>query len=221
MSKTKTKTKTKTKAITSASIGKKQSAKPSQNDAGGGGGGETGGNNAGGNSASDQPNPHQLIEQARASHALAWIQEAMAAKGVKQSDLKRYKSDLKSFTRGLPAMIQMNGFGQAMAFYYAKRGKSAAYQAVYDLVETWLCGPHARQQTTGAPIYAADIQGQTQNQAQPPLLLTAITQHNQQRYRHAQAETQALLRWARKFAEALIKKDASTDTPANQGEVEK
>lgn len=185
----------------------KESAKPSQNDAGGGGGGETGGNTAG-----DQLNPHQLIEQARASHALAWIQEAMAAKGVKQSELK-------SYTRGLPAMIQMNGFGQAMAFYYARSDKGA-YKAVYKLVETWLCGPHKHQHTTGDPIYAAVIQqGEGQNQPPPSPLLTAITQQNQQRYRHAQAETQALLRWARKFAEALINKDAATDAQANQGEV--
>lgn len=154
-----------------------------------------------GSAASGQPNglssgktsPHQLIEQARAAYALAWIQKAGASGEIKQGELK-------SFTRRLPGMIQVNGFGQAMAFYYAKRSKSAACQAVYDFVETWLCGPHAYQHTTGTPFYADHARA-------TPALLTAITAENQQRYRHAQAETQALLRWAKKFAEALVKED--------------
>lgn len=143
--------------------------------------------------ASGKTSPHQLVEQARAAHALAWIQSAQTNGDIKQSELK-------SFTRRLPGMIQVNGFGQAMAFYYAKRSKSAAYQAVYGLVETWLCGPHEHQQTTGTPLFAAHAQT-------TPALLTAITAENQQCYRHAQAETQALLRWAKKFAEALVKDD--------------
>lgn len=150
-----------------------------------------------GNVASgDKASPHQMIEQARAAHALAWIQASQA-----NSDIA--PSELKSYTRRLPGMIQVNGFGQAMAFYYSKRHKSSAYQAVYQLVESWLCGPHAHQQTTSTPIYAAHTASQ-------PALLTAITSEDQQCYRLAQAETQALLLWAKKFVEALVKDEDGT-----------
>lgn len=141
--------------------------------------------------------PSQLIEQARAAYALAWIQRAQADDTIKQSELK-------SFTRRLPGMIQVNGFGQAMAFYYSKRTKSSAYQSVYSLIEGWLCGPHGHEATTGKPLLA-DHAGKT------PALLSAITQEGQQRYRLAQAETMALLRWAKKFAEALVAEEASVD----------
>lgn len=139
--------------------------------------------------------PMQLVEQARAAYALGWIQQAQTHNDIKTSELK-------SFTRRLPGMIQMNGFGQAMAFYYAKREKSAAYREVYALVENWLCGPHDHQQTTGFPLYAAHADSQ-------PALLKAITLEDQYHYRYAQAETQALLRWAKKFAEALLAEDES------------
>ncbi|WP_404296457.1 type III-B CRISPR module-associated protein Cmr5 [Halomonas sp.] len=148
-------------------------------------------------SAKDSPVPSKsmLIEQARAAHALKWIQQANGA--IKQSE----RSELKSFTRRLPGMIQVNGFGQAVAFYYAKQGKSEAYRSVYSLVESWLCGPHAHESVTGTPLFAAYAE-------QAPALLTAITNEDQHRYRLAQAETQALLRWAKKFAEALVADEA-------------
>ena len=139
----------------------------------------------------------QLVEQARAAYALAWIQRAQADESIKQSELK-------SFTRRLPGMIQVNGFGQAMAFYYAKQSKSSAYRAVYSLIEGWLCGPHGHEANAGQPLYAAYV-------GTPPALLTAITQEDQHRYRLAQAETMALLRWAKKFAEALVAEEASVD----------
>lgn len=149
--------------------------------------------------ASGKTSPHQLVEQARAAHALAWIQKAQANRQVDQQKLK-------SYTRRLPGMIQVNGFGQAMAFYYAKGSKenqdsdSIAYGTVHDLVKAWLCGPHDHEHTTGTPLYAAHAKAH-------PALLTAITSEDQQSYRRAQAETQALLRWAKKFAEALLKKE--------------
>lgn len=147
-------------------------------------------------SVSIKSTPQQLIEQARAAQALAWIQQAEARDDIKLGELK-------SYTRRLPAMIQVNGFGQAMAFYYSKRDKSPAYRAVYQLVEDWLCGNHSHQKATGKPVYAAYA-------GQSPALLAAITGEDQQRYRRAQAETQALLRWAKKFAEALIADEDET-----------
>lgn len=130
-------------------------------------------------------NPQQLEEQARARFALKWLEKAA-------SDERIRNSELKSYTRRLPAMIRINGFGQALAFYRAKGAKSPAYQALYDLVQGWLCKSHGL------------FPDQTD-------LLAAITTHNQHQYRLAQAETQALLQWAKKFAEAMIAEDETHD----------
>lgn len=137
--------------------------------------------------------PQQLIEQARAAYALKWLESAKKQNGIKQSELK-------SYVRRLPGMIQMNGFGQAMAFYYSRQ-KNEAYLQIYELVSNWLCTQAPHHQQSSSPVYG-DAKGG---------LMAAITSHDQQLYRQAQAETLALLRWVKKFAEALIIEEASSD----------
>lgn len=151
-----------------------------------------------------QSHDGQLAEQKRAQYALKTLKEALA-NSSDESDFRH--SELKAYVRRLPSMIQINGFGQAMAFYYAKSSMSGktrnnadndkkaadnAYGVVYRLVENWLC--------QGDQVYA-----ETPSGMHP--LLTAITENDQQRYRAAQAETHALMRWVKKFAEALIVKN--------------
>lgn len=136
----------------------------------------------------------RLIEQRRAEFALKRLQEALA-----EPETSSYKhTQLKSYLRRLPAMIQMNGFGQAMAFYYAKRTNYAAYGVVYKLIEDWLCGD--------GEVYPGQAVTVGLQPAEP-VLLHALMEHDQHHYRRATAETQALLAWAKKFAEALIVKD--------------
>lgn len=129
----------------------------------------------------------KLIEQQRAEFALRAIENALA---MPENSHYQHK-ELKSYARRLPAMIQSNGFGQAMAFYYSKREKFHAYGMIYQMVEDWLC--------RSGQVYAGA------NEA--PRLLKAITQHDQMMYRRAQAETLALMIWVKKFAEALISAD--------------
>ncbi|WP_006786748.1 type III-B CRISPR module-associated protein Cmr5 [Thiorhodospira sibirica] len=129
----------------------------------------------------------KLIEQQRAEFALRAIENALA---MPENSHYQHK-ELKSYARRLPAMIQSNGFGQAMAFYYSKREKFHAYGMIYQMVEDWLC--------RSGQVYAGT------NEA--PRLLKAITQHDQMMYRRAQAETLALMIWVKKFAEALISAD--------------
>ncbi|TVS15230.1 MAG: hypothetical protein EA417_13765 [Gammaproteobacteria bacterium] len=144
--------------------------------------------------------PFQLMEQARAAYALGWLEDVMQSGRIPAGDLKRW-------TRRLPAMIQVNGFGQAVAFYYSRRQKWSAVEAVYDLLDGWLCAPDGYAQVTGSPVYPTDGH-------QGSRLLHGITRQPQQRYRHAQAESQALLRWAKKFVEALPRGD---DEPSDPG----
>ncbi|MBE0508531.1 MAG: type III-B CRISPR module-associated protein Cmr5 [Marinospirillum sp.] len=128
----------------------------------------------------------RLIEQQRAAFALKRITEA-----VNKQEGGRYKhSQVKSFSRRFPSMVQANGFGQAAAFFYSKRNDHEAYGVIYQLVEDWL--------TDEGQVYAAA------KEAPAPKLLYAITQGDQQAYRLATAETQALMIWVKKFAQGLI-----------------
>ncbi|KKO48129.1 hypothetical protein VT06_13290 [Arsukibacterium sp. MJ3] len=115
----------------------------------------------------------------------------MASITEAQSWSKDEQKELKAYVQSLPAMIQINGFGQAIAFYKAhpaakKGGK--AYQAIYSWISTWL-----NQQQ----IFSTD-------------LMQAICNNDMAKYQQATAETQALLVWFKKFARAyLITDDAN------------
>lgn len=109
----------------------------------------------------------QTIEQARAKHALDW-----AKNGVDEKT--------SSAANSLPAMILMNGLGQAAAFYKSKGGEQGK---LYTLLSDWLCAE-------GKP-YAGQ-----------PDLLTGITTQDMHKYRVAQAEALAYLQWVKKFAKA-------------------
>lgn len=124
----------------------------------------------------------QFMDQARAAHALHWVQAQAMNPDIKNSELK-------SYLRRLPVMIQTNGFGQAVAFYYSKQ-KNNAYKAIYILLEQWICEVCTRK------IYSG-----THEQ---PKLLSALTAGSRDAYIQATTETQALLVWARRFGDALL-----------------
>lgn len=134
-------------------------------------------------------NAAQLMAQERANFALQAVQSAIENPAIENTEFK-------SQVRRLPGMLQVNGFGQAIAFYYAK-GKSGNLPAcgeVYALLERWLCAENDR-----SPYHGMNLS--------EPRLLTAITSADQQAYRQAQAETQALLQWVKRFCEGLIVKE--------------
>lgn len=127
---------------------------------------------------------NQTIEQERAAFALKEIQALVA------TDIKR--SELRSYTSALPAMIHMNGLGQALAFCYAKsKGRSGnAYGAIYGVLSGWLT-------KDGQPLAPAEA-----NEARDALKrLTAV---DLGLYRVAQIEALALMEWIRKFAIAFL-----------------
>ena len=122
----------------------------------------------------------QTLQQQRAAHAL----QCVKAYADKYTDKKEH-SEYKSYAAALPAMIHMNGLGQAAAFFKSKGG---AHQALYQLLSDWLC--------------AEDKPFSTYND-----LLLGITHADMQTYRLAQAEAQALMDWVKKFAKAYLRKD--------------
>ncbi|MEH6626600.1 MAG: type III-B CRISPR module-associated protein Cmr5 [Motiliproteus sp.] len=125
--------------------------------------------------------PLQLMEQRRAGFALQQVQAAIGDGQCKDVEFR-------SYARSLPAMIQNNGLGQAVAFYLSKGSKNVAYKRLYDVLSDWLT-------SSGQPY------------ADSPDLLDGITQQDMYQYRHAQAEAQALLSWVKKFAEALCESE--------------
>ncbi len=116
----------------------------------------------------------QTIQQERAKYALHCV-KADAKKEI-------LKSEYKSYAASLPAMIHMNGLGQAVAFYYSKGG---TYKYLYDLLSNWLCQDN-------------------QPYGNYNDLLHGITDSDMHSYRLAQAESQALMDWVKKFAKAYM-----------------
>ncbi|MBK6900376.1 MAG: type III-B CRISPR module-associated protein Cmr5 [bacterium] len=119
----------------------------------------------------------QTLQQERASYALEQVNSVLA----RNVDRKEFKS----CAAGMPAMIQMNGLGQAAAFYFSQ-GKT--HLELYNLLSGWLI-------RTGQP-YA----GKTD-------LLAGITQQEMHEYHIAQAEALLLLDWVKRFAKAYVRED--------------
>ena len=129
----------------------------------------------------------QTASQQRAAYALSSINDM---KEVLNSEQQKA---FKSYVQALPAMIQMNGLGQAIAFYRShftatdksKKG-AVAYAKLYDILAQWLCGDKA------LAIYSKGD------------LLEHIVNHDMHQYRLAQSELQSLLVWLKKMSVALI-----------------
>ena len=117
----------------------------------------------------------QTMQQKRARYALRKVR---TASGDGQVDREEYKSHAAA----LPAMIHINGLGQAAAFYKSK-GKSQG--KLYGLLSEWLTGE-------GQP-YAGRSE-----------LMEGIVEGDMHSYRLAQAEAQALMDWVVKFAKTYM-----------------
>jgi CRISPR-associated protein Cmr5 len=130
----------------------------------------------------------QTMQQRRAQYALRCVKEATQNYQANKIFLKEYKS----YAAALPAMIHMNGLGQAVAFY---RSKGGTHQELYKLLSVWLC-------QEGQPFA-----GRTD-------LLAGIVDSDMHVYRLAQAEAQALMDWVKKFAKAYMADEDESNASA-------
>lgn len=128
------------------------------------------------------------MDQERAQFALRKI-ESIAA-----SEKPDIQKEIRSHLNNLPALIRMNGLGQALAFCQVKAAKDSgqSYKSIYPIISTWLCAP--------------DSQGRIFDENND--VIQAITQSDIQKYMAAQNEALALLEWLKKFALALLEKGA-------------
>ena len=128
--------------------------------------------------------PLRRMDQERAEFALKKIQAILG--GADQS----HKAEVRRYLNNLPALIRMNGLGQALAFFRMK-GEGTAHDAIYRMVSTWLCDASSK-----GRIFSEDAD-----------VLTSITQSDMAHYMAAQNEALALLQWLKKFAVALLPKE--------------
>lgn len=117
----------------------------------------------------------QTMQQLRAKYALEKVKEAA------QNLFPSEQIEFKSYAAALPAMIHMNGLGQAAAY----KSKGETHFKLYKLLSDWLC-------CEGQPFYGNED------------LLDAIIQSDMKTYRLGQAEAQALMDWVKKFAKAYM-----------------
>ena len=141
--------------------------------------------------AADNP---RTIQQQRAAFCYKRVQKVVA---LKNNDVSKV---FKAKASSLPAMVQMNGLGQSLAFAKSKFGRNIgfttdsttdskkpegiAWQHLYQLISDW----HSRE--TGC-YPGRDV-------------LEGIMSEDMHVYRQAQAETQALMVWVKQFARAEI-----------------
>lgn len=131
----------------------------------------------------------QTMQQQRAAYALRKVQSAATDPHIGHKEFKSYASSL-------PAMIHMNGLGQAAAFFKSKSNSSPEYAALYSILSNWLCSrDNDPQQQQAMPI---------QPYSDYPNLLEGITARDMHHYRIAQAEAQMLMDWVKKFAKAFM-----------------
>lgn len=121
----------------------------------------------------------QTMQQQRAQFALRKVSDAKSS-GVSQKEFKSYAANF-------PAMIRMNGLGQAAAFYRSKGAGSESYLELYTLLSDWL-------KQEGQPYAGQD-------------LLDGIAKESMHTYRLAQAEALLLLDWVKKFARAYMEEE--------------
>ena len=128
--------------------------------------------------------PLRSMDQERAEFALEKIKAILG--GADQS----HKVEVRRYLNNLPALIRMNGLGQALAFFRMK-GEGTAHDTIYRMVGAWLCDASSK-----GRIFSESTDA-----------LSAITQSDMAHYKAAQNEALALLQWLKKFAVALLPKE--------------
>ena len=128
-------------------------------------------------SGTSQQSCQQRLEQKRAAHAWQCVE---AVKG------RSWAGDYFQLARSVPALVQMNGLGQALAFLRAK-GKKGDNE-------------HARL----ASDISRWVSSQLLREARDDLIPWITGQASAVEYRRATTEALAFLVWLRRFAEAEL-----------------
>lgn len=120
-----------------------------------------------------------LVESGRAKFAYDAVEYLMKEHNATQEEVR-------SYIKRLPLMIQTNGLGQALAFYYSKEKE---HRDIYNQIAKWFSP------TEKHTFITIDEE-----------LIYAISQMNRRTYRVVTAEVIELLNWMRRFADGFLKR---------------
>lgn len=146
-------------------------------------------------------NELSLIENGRAKFAYEEVKKFVSKQNVENAKL------FKSYIKKMPAMIQVNGLGQTIAFYYSKMkkekikkektkiNKEMVYCEIYKIIEKWF-----REKFSDVASYQADVE-----------LIEAIVKLESPEYRLATNEAMALLNWMKKFVSGMVEGETNDD----------
>ena len=129
----------------------------------------------------------RTIEQQRAAHALARVDEL-------QAQTPKFRERYRSYVDRLGPAIVMNGLGQALATECAAAGADPgnhdekAHHELYAGLSAWLCRPDGGVYPPGKD------------------LLQELMRHDEEHYLRAQAEALAWLEWHKKCCRASFPK---------------
>ncbi len=127
----------------------------------------------------------EAVENGRAAYAFEQVKEFVS--GCNEDT----KKEFRSYVKKMPTMIQVNGLGQALAFYYSKNN---AYAAIYRIIDQWV-----RQHSQVKQIFT------TGNLKEEREFIGAVVKLGSKDYKHVTMETLALLNWLRRFADGMVK----------------
>ncbi len=138
-----------------------------------------------------QSRPQLTLDQLRAKHALAQVQTVTG---------ESWRSDYRSYVRGMPLTLRLNGLGQFIALQMAQSSgtKGAAHQAALAHILQWL--GHG----WGSSPYKRDATQADQAITPGQQFLSKLTEQNEADMLRAQRELMAYLKWLKTFAEALL-----------------
>lgn len=143
-----------------------------------------------------KPEVQLNADQYRAQFALNQMTKLVSGEEPLTKDQQK---EFKSYIQSLPAMIQINGIGQAIAFYRSRfdtqsaSKEKRAYKAIYDLLQTWLM----------------DERFAVLKESGKSDLMEALVNSDMKQYRMAQIELLEILSWVKKFSLALIAEEDS------------
>jgi CRISPR-associated protein Cmr5 len=156
----------------------------------------------------------------RAEHALKAIRIFRESDQSRTTDTKKppLYGNLRAYVENLPALIVMNGLGQAMASELAmarigEESSAAGDQELADLgkaLQHLLKGRSGRSADERAHealyLIVQDWMRECRVCSNKEDLMDALVGGNQKKYVRAQAETLAYLEWLKKFCQAFLRK---------------
>jgi len=126
----------------------------------------------------------RAIANARAAYAFEKVKGFVNAEKDNPQKQREYRSYLKK----MPAMVQVNGLGETLAFYYAKGG---AYREIYEQIAEWIQKSMQFLITKG-------------NKEEKKEFIEILVNMTSPEYRLVTMEVLALLNWMHRFAEGMI-----------------